>query len=171
MGLLAVAFAFGLIVGGASLATAARSGSAGWIWRGHTPPPRNNVDWGTRVDQRLHLGLTQSSKDSISSIAKRSMAAIDSIQRPLAPALDSVWLKLDSVWQRVAPAVADQRRTMRTQISALLSPLQKEKYDSMSKAEDEQREKAHDQARHGGPANMGGPGGPGPRGGFDRGPH
>jgi hypothetical protein len=173
MGLLAVAFAFGLIVGGASIAMAARGGKATWIWRGGRGPSRgnNNVDWGTRLDQRLHLGLAPATRDSVSAIWKRGMTVLDSIQQPIAPALDSIRRQVDSVWQRVAPAVKERRDQTRQEIEALLSPLQKEKYDSMNTADDAQRKEIHDQGARGGPPGMGSRGGPGPRGGFSSGPH
>jgi len=163
--LLGLAFALGLIVGGASLAMAARSGKAGWIWRGRGPG-RPNGSYGANLDRRLHLNLDPAKRDSITAIACRGMASMDSLRSPLRQ-------PIDSLFQTIRPAIETRRQQTRTEIRALLAPAEQERYDSMNRADDEGRQKLRDQGPPGGgggPCN-GSPGGPGPRGGFERGPH
>jgi hypothetical protein len=180
MVLLGAAFAFGLIAGGASIAMAARRGKADWIWRGSRGPSRQSIGGGYAgaLDQRLKLGLTAEVRDSINVIAKRGMAEMDSIRKSISPALDSLRQSVDSVWQRVAPQVDSGRNRTRSAIRDLLSPVQREKFDSANQAADQQRRRTHDQHNQhnrGGPRGqrgMGPPGGPGERGGgIDRDPY
>jgi hypothetical protein len=103
---------------------------------------------------------------------------MDSISLPLRQPMDSLRKRIrpaiDSLFQTIRPAVELRREQTRTEIRALLTPPQRERYDSMNHADDAQRQKSRDQG--GAPPNGGGggpcsgsPGGPGPRGGFDRG--
>ncbi len=172
MTLLAAAFALGLIVGGASLAFAARRGRAQWIWRGAHGARQTGGGYAALLEQRLHLGLTPEVRDSINAVARRGMTGMDSIRKSISPALDSIHLSLDSVWQRVAPRVDSNRTRTRDAIRDLLSPTQREKFDSANTAADQQRRRTHDQHGRGGPGgDRGPPGGPGGRGGFDGGPY
>ncbi len=177
MVLLAAAFGLGLVFGGASLALAARRGKADWIWRGSHGPARTPPagSWAGSLDQRLHLGLTPSVRDSINVIAKRGRSEMDSITRSLGPAMDSLRQMVDSVWQRVKPEVDARRNETRTEIKALLTPVQREKFDSANQVTDslrEQRRQTHDQHGRSGPrGDRGPPGGPGGRGGFEGGPY
>lgn len=164
MTLLALAFALGLIVGGASLAMAARSGKAAWIWRSAHGTGRS-AGYGVNLDRRLHLNLDAAARDSISAVACRGMTAMDSLRQPLRQ-------PMDSLFQQIRPAIETRREQTRTEIGAILTPAARTRYDSMNRADDEQRKKSHDQGApgSGGPC-AGNPGGPGPRGGYDRGPH
>jgi hypothetical protein len=167
MTLLGLAFVLGLIVGGGVIVQAVRSGNASWIWRGRGPGRGGGAFAMSRVD-RLHLNLDQATKDSIGAIACRGMAAMDSLRLPLRQPMSTF---SDSLFQTIQPAVQARREQTRTEIRALLPQLHQERYDSMNRADDEQRKKMRDQ---GGPPPGGGPctgssGGPGPRGGFDRG--
>ena len=162
MALLGTAFALGLIVGGASLAMAARAGNATWIWRGRGP--RTTAGYGIRIDRALKLNLDAARRDSITAIWERQRHDVDSLQRTIAP-------QVDSLFQIIRPAIETRRSETRSAIRALLTAPQQTKYDSMNTADDAQRRKMHDQAVRGGPPGPGSPSGPGPRGGFDRGPH
>jgi hypothetical protein len=163
MALLGTAFALGLIVGGASLAMAARAGNATWIWRGRSPRG-TGVRYGARIDRDLKLGLDPARRDSITAIWERGRHDVDSLQRTIAP-------QFDSLFQIIRPAIETRRTETRNAIRALLTAPQLAKYDSMNTADDANRRKMHDQAVRGGPPGSGSPSGPGPRGGFDRGPH
>jgi hypothetical protein len=163
MALLGTAFALGLIVGGASLAMAARAGNASWIWRGRSAS-RTGAGYGVRIDRNLKLGLDAARRDSITAIWEHQRRDVDSLQRSIAP-------QVDSLFQIIRPAIETRRTETRNAIRALLTQPQQVKYDSMNAADDAQRRKMHDQAVRGGSPGIGSPGGPGPRGGFDRGPH
>jgi len=178
MTLLISAFLLGLIVGGGVIVQAVRSGNAGWVFRGRGPGRPGGGTYGMSLDRRLHLNLDQTKRDSITAIACRGMTAMDSIRAPLSGPTDSIYKLIrpavDSLFQTIRPAVEARREQTRSEIGALLTPPQRQKYDSMNHADDEQRKKAREQ---GGPSPNGGgggpctnnSGGPGPRGGFDRG--
>lgn len=161
MTLLGLAFALGLVVGGASLAMAARSGKASWIL--HTNRNSGRMGYGASLDRRLQLKLDLATRDSITAIACRGLTAMDSLRQQLRPSMDSLF-------QLVRPAIETRRGETRTAIRALLTPVQQERYDSMNRAEDEQRRKVRDQGPSGPGPCSGGPGGQGSRGGFNRGP-
>ena len=163
MTLLALAFALGLIVGGASLAMAARSGKAAWILPSGRPGNRGG-GYGASLDRRLHLNLEPARRDSITLIACRGMAAMDSLRQQLRPSMDSLF-------QQIRPAIETRRAQTRTEIRNVLSATERERYDSLNRAEDEQRKKLRDQGPSGAGPCTGSTGGQGPRGGFDRGPH
>ena len=178
MTLLGLAFLLGLIVGGGVIVQAARGGNASWIWRGRPGGRPGSGSYGASLDRRLHLNLDLALRDSITAISCRGMAAMDSLRQPLRQPLDSLSKRIrpaiDSLFQTIRPAVEQRREQTRAEIRALLTTPQRERYDSMNHADDEQRKKMRDQ---GGPSPNGGgggpcsgsPGGPGPRGGFDRG--
>jgi Spy/CpxP family protein refolding chaperone len=163
MTLLAISFALGLLVGGASLAIAARSGKSGWLRPGDRGGKR--PEQGDLLAQRLQLDLARPVRDSITAIWQRRDHDMDSIYALITPGMDSLY-------QQIRPAVETRRTQTRTDIGALLTPAQRVKYDSMNRADDERRKQMRDQGLRGGPPGKGGPGGgPGSRGGFDRGPH
>lgn len=180
MTVVGLAFLLGLIVGGGVVVQAVRSGNANWVWRGHPPARPAAVGYGTTLDRRLHLNLSPAARDSITALSCRGTAAIDSLLAPLRPRRDSL-LKLirpalDSLFQTIRPAVELRRGQTRTAIRALLSLPQQQRYDSLNRAEDDQRQKIRDQGTlspSGGGGGQGpcpgGSGGQGPRGGFDRG--
>ena len=164
MTLLGLAFALGLVVGGASLAMAARSGKAPWLARGG----RGAGSWqrlrrqpGSQAAARTSI---QARKDSITAIACRGMAVMDSLRQQLRPSMDSLF-------QQIRPAIETRREQTRTEIRMLLTPPEQERYDSMNRADDDQRKKVRDQGPPGGGGPCTSPGGQGPRGGFDRGSH
>lgn len=176
MTLLGTAFVLGLIVGAVTLGLLARGGRAGWLWYGKMRQPVS-VGYGTTLARRLHADLDIVKRDSISVLWCHSEAAMDSIRQPIRGPSDSLFAlirpRVDSLYQSIRPAVETRRSETRTEIRALLVAPQQQRYDSLNRAEDEQRKKSRDTGTpgaSGGPCN-GSPGGPGPRGGFDRGPH
>ena len=164
MTLLVLAFVLGLIVGGGIVVEAVRGGNSAWIWRGRSGG--RGGSYGAVLDRKLHLNLDAAKRDSITAVSCRGMAAMDSLSRPIRPAIDSLF-------QTIRQAVELRRAQTRTEIRALLAPPQQERYDSMNRAGDAQRARLRGQAGSqpsgGGPCSSR-PGGPGPRGGFDRGP-
>lgn len=163
MTLLALAFALGLVVGGASLAMAARKGKATWLWRNNRASVRA-AGYGVNLDRRLKLNLDPAKRDSITAVACQGMAAMDSLRQQLRS-------PMESLFQQIRPAIETRREQTRSEIRRLLTPTGQERYDSMNRADDEQRKKARDQGPPGGGPCTGSSGGQGPRGGFDRGPH
>lgn len=163
MTLLGLAFALGLVVGGASLAMAARSGKAPWLSHGSRGAGRGG-GYGASLDRRLQLNLDQARKDSITAIACRGMTVMDSLRQQLRPSMDSLF-------QQIRPGIETRREQTRTEIRMLLTPAEQVRYDSMNRADDDQRKKVRDQGPPGGGGPCTSPGGQGPRGGFDRGPH
>jgi len=168
MTLLAIAFALGLVVGGASLAMAARSGKASWILRGHgAGPSRQAASYGARLQRVLKVPLDSVQRDSITAVWCRGRAAVDSIQQQIRQ-------PMESLFEQIRPSIETRRQQTRTEIRALLSGAARDRYDSLNRAEDDQRRKARDQGGPppGGPPQAGpcpGGGGPGPRGGMQRG--
>ena len=177
MMLLGLAFVLGLIVGGGAVVQAVRSGNAGWIWRGRSWGHPGG-SYGASLDRKLHLNLELAKRDSITAISCRGLAAMDSIRLPLRQPMDSlsklIRPAIDSLFQTIRPMVEFRRAQTRTEIRTLLTAPQQERYDSMNRADDQQRKRMRDQrgpslnGGGGGPCS-GGPGGSGPRGGFDRG--
>lgn len=165
MTVVGLAFVLGLIVGGASVALAARSGNAPWVLRGGRGPGRGNGGYGGILDRRLNLDLDLAKRDSITAITCRGMTVMDSLRQQLRQ-------PMESLFQQIRPAVETRRAQTRTEIRELLTAPQQARYDSMNRADDEQRKRVRDQGLvgSGGPCT-GSPGGQGPRGGFDRGPH
>lgn len=180
MTLLGLAFLLGLIVGGGVVVQAVRSGNASWVWRGRSWRRLAGGSYGANLARRLDLNLDLAKRDSITAIACRGMAAMDSIRAPLSGPTDSLYKvirpTIDSLFQTIRPAIETRRAQTRTEIRALLSVPQQQRYDSMSRADDAQRKKAREQGGSplGGGGGGGGPctgsySGPGPRGGFDGG--
>jgi hypothetical protein len=162
MTLLGLAFALGLVVGGASLAMAARSGKAPWVSRASRATGRGG--YGASLDRKLKLNLDPARRDSITTIACRGMAVMDSLRQQLRPSMDSLF-------QQIRPAIETRRQQTRTEVRMLLTPAERVRYDSMNRADDDQRRKMRDQGPSGGGGPCTSPGVQGPRGGFNRGPH
>jgi hypothetical protein len=172
MTLLGTAFTLGLVVGAVALGMLARGGRAGWLWYGKARQPVS-AGYGATLARRLHADLDIGKRDSISVLWCHSEAAMDSIRQPIRGPSDSLFAvirpRVDSLYQSIRPAVETRRAETRTEIRALLTAPQQQRYDSLNRAEDDQRKKGTP-SPNGGSCN-GSPGGPGPRGGFDRGPH
>lgn len=179
MGLLATAFLLGLVVGIAGLALAARRGHATWIWRNHGGP-RPPAGYAVRLGSTLHVDLVPAKRDSINAAWCRGEVAMDSIRQPIRPSIDSLFQtirpRVDSLYQAIKPAVETRRAQTRTEIRALLPMIGQQRYDSLNRADDEQRARPSAPGGGGAPGSGGGPcnnspGGPGPRGGVNRGSH
>ena len=179
MTLLGAAFALGLIVGGAvardggpqrqrrlDLARPQRSAraDAGYGMRSARPrsAPRPRCA-ASRLDQR---GLVPRGGRHGLDPPAHSASRLIRCSSQFVP-------RIDSLFQAIRPAVETRRDQTRTEIRALLTPPEQQRYDSMNRADDEQRKKMRDQGGRPGAVApcSGSPGGPGPRGGFDRGPH
>ncbi|MFI5358337.1 MAG: hypothetical protein ACHQ4G_13480, partial [Opitutales bacterium] len=138
MTLLVLAFVLGVVVGGGVVVEAVRGGSGAWIWRGR-PGGRagGGGSYGAALDRKLHLNLEAAKRDSITAISCRGMAAMDSIRSPLRQPMDSlsklIRPAIDSLFQTIRPAVELRRAQTRTEIRALLTPPQRERYDSMNR--------------------------------------
>ena len=158
MTLLGLAFLLGLIVGGGVMIEAARGGRASWVWRGRFGGRSGIGNYGASLDRKLRLNLEPAKRDSITAISCRGVAAMDSIRRPLRR-------PVDSLFQTIRQAVELHREQIRTEIRALLTVPQRQRYDSMNQADDAQRTRMREQGGGGGGCS----GGPVPRGGSDRG--
>lgn len=176
MGVVITACILGIVIGGVAVGLAARTGHANWIWRGRGNRPPSG--YATQLARRLHVTLDVARRDSINVAYCRGVTAMDSLLQPIRPVRDSLFRsiqpQLDSAFQSIRGAVDARRAETRREIRALLTPAGQARYDSLNRAEDDQRRKARDQG--GQPPGQGNPctvtpGGPGPRGGFDRGPH
>ena len=175
MSLLGLAFLLGMIVGGGVIVEAVRGGKASWVLREHGLG--RSGGYGVSLERKLHLNLDLTKRDSITAISCRGMAAIDTALQSIHAQRDSlnqkIRPKLDSLFQAIRPIIETRREQTRTEIRLLLTPPQQQRYDSMNRADDEQRKKMREQG--GSPSGGGGgpcsnsSGGPGPRGGFDRG--
>lgn len=143
--LLAVAFVLGLVVG------ASVSGFTGREEGRRSKSGRCEVR-----NQRVcmwadALQLSKDQQEQLVAVYRQGEVAIDSIQRQIRP-------PIDSIYQTIRPAIDSQRIQLREQVKALLTPEQREKYDSTTTAWDEQRRQNRDRQ----------PGGPGPQGGPSR---
>ncbi|MES2124455.1 MAG: hypothetical protein V4503_07170 [Gemmatimonadota bacterium] len=142
MALLFAAFVAGTVLGVVGLTLAFRAGKADFIWRGpggSRGPQGNSL--GARVAKDLEVSADR--RDSIIAIYKRGGAAVDSIVR------NGIAPQMDSLWESIRPVVDARRQQTRSEVRALLTPPQQERYDSMVKASDENRRKMRDQMRGG----------------------
>jgi hypothetical protein len=173
MGLLVTVFVLGLIVGVAGLALAARRGHATWIWRNHGGP-RPPAGYATRLGHTLHVDLVPAKRDSINAAWCRGEVAMDSIRQPIRPSIDSLFQtirpRIDSLYQPIKPAIETRRGQTRNEIRALLPAIGQQRYDSLNRADDAQRAGGGAPGGGAGSCNNS-PGGPGPRGGVNRGSH
>jgi Spy/CpxP family protein refolding chaperone len=144
--LLGAAFLLGLVAGGVAMQVMDKTGGR----------PGNRRDCEVRHQRVCYwageLQLTTEQQESMLNVYREGEARMDSLQKTIRPAMDSLY-------QTIRPGVDSQRHVIRDQIRPLLTPEQRETYDSVNTAMDEQR-------RQGRERNNGGPGGPGgpPRG-------
>ncbi len=160
MVLLVAAFLVGVLVGGTALTSAIRAGKAGFVFRGGRGMmggPWAGGDWTRR------FGLEGSARDTVLAIRRRGEVAMDSIVHA------RIGLQMDSLWESVRAEIEARRGQTRSEIRALLSPTQQLRYDSMTKAADENRRRMREQGGRGGPGGPGGSAGPAGRGGQPRG--
>ncbi len=174
MVLLIVMFAVGLATGVGGTAIALRTGKPGWLWRVGRLSPRE--PYGTMLNRQLQLHLDPAVRDSINAVSRRGMQDLamiwqDTIYRPLRAKTDSILMPLRS-------AVDSSRKQTQLKVRNLLTPAQRERLDSMIKADSIARRQGFGNRDGGGP--RGAPGNPGqrgaprgagqPGGGVDRGP-
>lgn len=141
--LLAVAFVLGLVVGGSVMGLSGnddrRRGN-----RGDCEVRSQRVCMWTDV-----LQLTPEQQEQLVGVYKQGEVAVDSIQRPIRP-------PIDSIYQTIRPSIDSQRLLLREQVKEILTPTQREKYDSTTTAWDEQRRQNRDR-QPGSPGTQGGP--------------
>lgn len=154
MVLLMAAFGVGVVAGGAGLTSAIRNGKADFVFPSGRSPGSNGQG---RQDWTKRFGLEGELRDTVMAISRRGECGIDSIVR------DAMGATMDSLWEAVRPAVETRRAQTRTEIRALFSAEQQVRYDSLTKANDENRRKMREQGRTG-PCGQDGRGGGGPRG-------
>jgi hypothetical protein len=127
----------------AGLTVAFRAGKADFIWRGPgggRGPNGGPGGYAAWVAKELDASAEQ--RDSIAAIIKRGTAAMDTVRRTIGP-------QVDSLFESIRPAVETARQQARTEIRALLTPPQQQRYDSMMQAQDETRKTMRDQYRGG----------------------
>lgn len=152
--LLAVAFGVGAVAGGVALTSAIRMGKADFVYPAGRAPGSSGSG---RQDWTRRIGIEGELRDTVLAISRRGERGIDSIVR------GRMRGSMDSLWESVRPEVETRRTETRTEIRALLSPVQQVSYDSLTKASDENRRRTRDQG------GRGGPGGQDERGGGTRG--
>ena len=143
---LGAAFLLGAVAGGAAMQLMDRPDGRGGDHRRCEVRHQRVCYWAGE------LQLTTAQQESMLNVYREGEVRMDSLQRTIRPGMDSLY-------QLIRPGVDSQRHAIRDQIRPLLTPEQREKYDSVNTAMDEQR-------RQGRERNSGGPGGPGgpPRG-------
>lgn len=144
--LLGAAFLLGLVAGGGAMRLTDKSG------RGPGDRDRCEVRHRQVCFWAEELQLTTEQQERLLAQYREGEVRLDSIHGLIRP-------QMDSLYQLVRPAVDSQRMVFREQFRPLLTPEQREKYDSTVAAMDEQRRQSRDR-------NTGEPGGPGgpPRG-------
>jgi hypothetical protein len=139
--LLGAAFLLGLVAGGVAMQLVDRSDD-------HRGDRRNCAVRNGRVCMWASvLQLTTEQQEGMLQVYRDGEPQFDSIYRTIRP-------EVDSLYQLVQPAVDSQRHAVRDLVRPLLTPEQRELYDSVNTADDERRR----QARNNG--SPGGPGGP-----------
>ncbi len=152
--LLLTAFGVGAVAGGAALTSAIRNGKADFVFPEGRAPVAGNQG---RQDWTRRIGLEGELRDTVMAISRRGERGIDSIVR------GAMGSTMDSLWESVRPAVEARRSETRAQIRGLLSPELQVRYDSLTKANDENRRRMREQGRSG-PGGQDGRGGGGTRG-------
>lgn len=144
MVLLGAAFSIGLTVGALAMAVADRSDD-------HR---RDNSSCSVRSGRVCYwaglLKLTPVQQDTLVTIYRSSEAATDSIHGTIRPAVDSIY-------QSVRPRIDSQRVFLREQVRSVLTPIQREKYDSTTRAYDAERSKSRDRNNAKGGSSRGRP--------------
>ena len=148
--LLAAAFALGLLLGGASLMMATRAGKADFVWQGQRRGGPGGGPGGQSGWLARELELDAATREKVDTVYCRAAIAMDSMQRRIRPAMDSLF-------ETIRPDVEARRQLTRTEIRALLSPPQQEKYDSINKANDDNRRRMREQGQNRGPCGNRGP--------------
>lgn len=145
--LLLAAFSLGLLLGGVSLVLATKAGKAEFVWDGGRrggPGHPGGMSGGRAARLQRQIGFSATTKDSIDAIYQRGSVVIDSIGAKIRP-------QVDSLFEIIRPAVEARRQQSRTEIRALLTAPQRERYDSIVRADDENRRRMREQGRGRGP--------------------
>lgn len=138
--LLAAAFSIGLLLGGMILMAATRAGKADFLWRGGHRDMRGGGSGvsGPAAWIARELDLTAATRDSADAIYRRMAVEMDSLRARIRP-------QVDSLYEIIRPDVEARRQQMRTEIRALLTPPQREKYDAIVTKDDENRRRMREQ--------------------------
>lgn len=137
--LLGAAFLLGLVAGGVGMQALDASGKR----------DRDRPECAVRHPRvcrwAAELQLTTEQQENLLQVYRDAEAKMDSIYRPIhAP--------VDSIYQTVKPRVDSLRGSIREMVRPLLTPLQREKYDSVNAAYDENRRRDRERAPTGGPS-------------------
>lgn len=139
MVLLGAAFSIGLTVGALAMAVTTRSDDR----------RRDDSSCTVRSGRVCYwagvLQLTPDQQESLVRIYRVNEAATDSITHTVRPAIDSIY-------QTIRSRVDSQRTILRDEVRSVLTPIQREKYDSSTHAYDESRRKGRDRNAQGGPS-------------------
>ncbi|MEO5825400.1 MAG: hypothetical protein ABIR59_05885 [Gemmatimonadales bacterium] len=140
--LLAAAFSIGLLMGGMVLMAATRAGKADILWRGDHRSMRGagSGAGGPATWIARELDLTAATRDSADAIYRRMAVEMDSLRARIRP-------QVDSLYEIIRPDVEARRLQMRTEIRALLTPPQREKYDSIVTKDDDNRRRMREQGQ------------------------
>lgn len=136
--LLGGAFIVGLAAGAVLMATFGKDGKR----------PGNRPECAVRNGRVCfwaeQLQLTKDQQDSLVAVYHVGEVQLDSLQKLIRP-------PMDSIYQTIRPRVDSVRSSIREMVRPLLTPVQREKYDSISRAMDENRRRDRDRNQPGGP--------------------
>lgn len=130
--LLGASFLLGLAAGGAGVAMAARSGKVDLERRGPGGPGGPRVGWMGVLDLSVEV------RDSVQAIYRLRECGMDSVFKRIRP-------QTDSLFEIIRSDVEARRELTRSHVRALLSPPQKERYDSIVRSDDENRRQQREQ--------------------------
>lgn len=134
--LLGAAFSIGLSVGALAMVAANR------------PDDHRGGDSSCSVRSRQVcfwagvLELTSTQQDSMLAVYRRGEAIMDSVHKTIRP-------QMDSIYQIIRPRVDSQRVILREQVRPILTPTQREKYDSATRNWDDERQKGRERSAPG----------------------
>lgn len=137
--LLGAAFSIGLTVGALAMVAANR------------PDDHRRGDSSCTVRSRQvcfwagMLQLAPDQQDSMLAVYHQGEMTMDSVHKTIRPAMDSIY-------QTIRPRVDSQRVILREQVRPILTPTQREKYDSATRNWDDERQKSRDRSDKGGPS-------------------
>jgi hypothetical protein len=135
--LLGTTFFLGLAVGGVGMAVADKSKEDRAPERICEVRSRQVCFWAEE------LALSPDQQEQVLQVYRRSETVIDSIHATVRPSMDSVY-------QTIRPRVDSLRSALREQVRPLLTPTQRETYDSTVQAMDERRRQGRDHGGNGG---------------------
>jgi hypothetical protein len=136
--LLAAAFVLGGVAGGIAMRSLGATGER------DRDRPECDVRHPRVCRWASELQLTTEQQEGMLQVYRDAEARMDSIYRPIhAP--------VDSIYQTVKPRVDSLRVSIREMIRPLLTPVQREKYDSVNAAYDENRRRDRERSPNGGP--------------------